>query len=143
VIDGDGRMVRANRAACDLLRRAEPRVLALPVSELVDPPDQGRMEVQLELVASGAIERVRHQLRFADEASETWVEITVRRVELAHGSELYLAASVEDVSDRVRGESCGASPTPIGSPACGTAGASSPNSSSTSLAPAGTALPAR
>jgi diguanylate cyclase (GGDEF)-like protein/PAS domain S-box-containing protein len=102
VLDADARVRRANRAACDLLRRVEARLLGKPVSELIDPADRGPVELQLELLISGAIDRVRHELRLADGASETWVELAVRRTVLAPMAGRYLVASVEDVSDRAR-----------------------------------------
>jgi diguanylate cyclase (GGDEF)-like protein/PAS domain S-box-containing protein len=104
VIDGEGRVVRANGAACELLDRGEPGLLGLSVSELIDPAGRGPIEVQLELLASGAIDRVRREMRVAGGASEMWVELSVRPAELGHRSGRYLVASVEDVSDRVRRE---------------------------------------
>jgi diguanylate cyclase (GGDEF)-like protein/PAS domain S-box-containing protein len=102
VLDDDGRVLRANRAACDLLRRDETSLLGTPLSELIDRSDRGPMELQLELVISGAIDRVRHELRLADGASETWVELAVQRTVLTPFASRYLVASVEDVSDRAR-----------------------------------------
>ena len=102
VLDDDGRVLRANRAACDLLRRAETRLLGRSVCDLIDPTDRGPIELQLELLISGAIDRVRHELRLADGASDTWVELAVRRTVLTFRAGRYLVASVEDVSDRAR-----------------------------------------
>ena len=102
VLDDDARVRRANRAACDLLRRVEPRLRGRRLSELIDPADRGPVELQLELLSSGAIDRVRHDLRLADGASETWVELAVQRTVLTPFASRYLVASVEDVSDRAR-----------------------------------------
>jgi diguanylate cyclase (GGDEF)-like protein/PAS domain S-box-containing protein len=104
VLDDCGRVLQANRAACDLLRRAEMRLLGRPLSDLIDPTDRGPVELQLELLISGAIDRVRHELRLADGASERWVELAVRRTVLTPLAGRYLVASVEDVSDRARRE---------------------------------------
>ena len=102
VVDDDGRVLRANRAACELLRRVETVLLGRPLSELIDPTDRGPIELRLELLISGAIDRVRHELRLADGASETWVELAVRRTVLPSLAGQCLVASVEDVSDRAR-----------------------------------------
>jgi diguanylate cyclase (GGDEF)-like protein len=53
-------------------------------------------------LSSGAIDRVRHELRLADGASETWVELAVRRTVTGPRAGPYVVASVEDVSDRAR-----------------------------------------
>jgi diguanylate cyclase (GGDEF)-like protein/PAS domain S-box-containing protein len=102
VLDDDGRVLRANRAAYDLLHRVETRLLGSPVGELIDRSDRGPIELQLELLMSGAIDRVRHEFRLADGESDTWVELTVRRTVLAAVAGRYLVASIEDVSDRAR-----------------------------------------
>jgi PAS domain S-box-containing protein len=75
VLDEEGRVLRANRAACDLLRRAEMSVLGRPVSELIDRGDRGPIGLQLELLSSGAIDHVRHELRLAEGARERWVAL--------------------------------------------------------------------
>jgi diguanylate cyclase (GGDEF)-like protein/PAS domain S-box-containing protein len=99
LLSEDGRVLRANGAACELLSAEEPELIGRPLADLVHPDDRGWTKAELDLVPAGAIKRFRHEVRLLDSPSgEVWSELNVRPV--SDCGEVRAVAMLEDARDR-------------------------------------------
>ncbi len=99
LLDGDGRLLFANRAAGELLHRREDELRGVTLASLIHPDDRGWVETELELLLAGAIYRLRYETRFvAADGQALWSELNARSVDV---DQLVRAVVMfEDAGDR-------------------------------------------
>jgi PAS domain S-box-containing protein len=79
LLDNEGRIVHANRAACELVGRPRTEIAGNPIAELVHPDHRAWSEAEIGLLLAGAMDRVREELPLlAPDGSSTWVELHAR-----------------------------------------------------------------
>jgi diguanylate cyclase (GGDEF)-like protein/PAS domain S-box-containing protein len=101
LLDVDGRVLNANRAATELLACDQPGLFGGKLGAVVHPDDRGWSDAELELLSAGAIDRVRQQLRLVTlDGGERWVELTVHAIGDTVAGGACAIAILEDVGDR-------------------------------------------
>jgi PAS domain S-box-containing protein len=79
LLDDEGRIVHANRAACELVGRDRADIVGNLIAELVHPDHRGWSEAEIGLLLAGAMDRVRQELPLlAPDGSSTWAELHAR-----------------------------------------------------------------
>jgi diguanylate cyclase (GGDEF)-like protein/PAS domain S-box-containing protein len=101
LLDLGWRVLHANRAACDLLGFGLHELVGRALDEVVHPDDRGWSEAELELLAAGAVDRVRQQIRLvATGGGERWAELTAHRSGAIADRSECAVAMLEQVGDR-------------------------------------------
>ena len=101
----DARVLRANRALCQMLGYAEDELLGLGVMDIVHPTDLNSLLNQAKRLFSGEIPRYQLELRFLNRARELlWGKITSSLLSTPEGKPQYALSIVEDITERKRVE---------------------------------------
>jgi diguanylate cyclase (GGDEF)-like protein/PAS domain S-box-containing protein len=101
LLNGSGQLIAANEPARRLLGFDAREVLGTEVGDLFHVDDRGWSVAELELLATGAIGRVRQQVRLRQDGdSERWVEINARRVPTEPEHTAPIIVLLEDAADR-------------------------------------------
>ena len=99
LLDGNGRLLFANRAAGELLHRPEQELQGATLASLIHPDDRGWVETELELLLAGAIYRLRYETRFiAADGQALWSELNARSVDI--DQRIRAVVMFEDAGDR-------------------------------------------
>lgn len=105
VLDPDHRILKANKALCELLGYAETDLAALSLTAILHPEDAGNCTRLVEQVLGGARRRARTEQRFLKRTKEVlWVDLTASAVRKEDGSPLYVLVFVEDITERKQTE---------------------------------------
>jgi diguanylate cyclase (GGDEF)-like protein/PAS domain S-box-containing protein len=101
LLSGTGQLIAVNEPARRLLGFDSGEIAGIEVSDLFHADDRGWSVAELELLSSGAIERVRQQVRLGrDDDGERWVEINARRVPTTPEETAPIIVLLEDAADR-------------------------------------------
>ncbi|MBN2308563.1 MAG: PAS domain S-box protein, partial [Candidatus Hydrogenedentes bacterium] len=94
-----------NRRFCDMLGYSEEELLGLTLADVTAEEFRVSNEADRKRVVEGAAEWVSEEIQYVrKEGDRLWCRATLSLVRVQSGSEQYLAAIVEDVSDRKRVE---------------------------------------
>ncbi len=97
---GDGRVLRVNRALCDLLHRQESDFLGSPFLDLLAPEDRQRMEPQLAELVGQPEGTVSSEVRLQRPDGEVWVSLHASPFEDPGASGIGLIYQVHDITER-------------------------------------------
>ncbi len=97
---GDGRVLRVNRALCDLLQRKESDFLGSPFLDLLTPEDRQRVEPQLAELVGQPEGTVAAEVRLQRPEGEVWVSLHASPFEDPGASGIGLIYQVHDITER-------------------------------------------
>jgi diguanylate cyclase (GGDEF)-like protein/PAS domain S-box-containing protein len=101
LLSGTGQLLAVNEPARRLLGVDGGETAGIDVGDLFHADDRGWSVAELQLLSTGAIERVRQQVRLhRDDDDERWVEINARRVPAKPEDTAPIIVLLEDAADR-------------------------------------------
>jgi PAS domain S-box-containing protein len=101
----DRKLVRVNRAMCEMLGRTEEQLLTRSFTANCDPADRARTEATLASILDAPDREVRLEIRLRNSDDEVvWVLINGIVVDDEHGHPEHMIVFVTDISERVRSE---------------------------------------
>jgi diguanylate cyclase (GGDEF)-like protein/PAS domain S-box-containing protein len=96
-----GRLLRVNRAMCDLLGYSAAELTAMTVVEITHPDDRGPSISALRAAAAGLTSADRAEKRYIRrDGSHVWVAITASVIQLESGETLHSITQIEDITTR-------------------------------------------
>jgi len=105
VADADGRILRANKAYCELLDYAEGELLDTPFLALTHPDDRDRKEEQVRRLLAGEIPNFVIESRvIRRDGGERWVRSSVSLIRDTAGNPANMVAVIEDITGHRRAE---------------------------------------
>ena len=100
-----GRLLRVNRAYCELLGYAEEELLGMTAWDVTNPDDREHNEASYNRLPSGEIDKFQYEKRYVRKDGRTvWGLVSAVVLRDADGQPLRTVAVVQDVSERKRAE---------------------------------------
>ncbi|HET7478452.1 MAG TPA: PAS domain S-box protein, partial [Rubrobacteraceae bacterium] len=101
----DGRFLRVNRALCEMLGRPEEELLSLTFADITHPDDVDTSREQVRRLLDGETDGYRMEKRYLHaDGSVVWVALSVSGIRDAEGRARYLAAQMQDITERKAAE---------------------------------------
>ena len=101
----DGRWLRVNRRACEILGYSEAEFLGVSFLELTHPDDEFSLQLFGRMLA-GEVERHQGEKRFrCKNGNHVWVSLSVALKRTAAGAPAYFIAIIDDISAKKQAES--------------------------------------
>ena len=105
ITDLEGRWIRVNQAFCQLLGYAQEEVLAASFHTITHPQDMAASVARFQQLVAGEINHYQLEKRYLrKDGQPVWVSLTVTRIESPDGSPAYVAAQIQDISQRRNAE---------------------------------------
>jgi PAS domain S-box-containing protein len=102
----DFRLLKVNRAFCEMLGYTESELGALTVADITHPEDMEKEMPSLELVLRGEIDSFQLEKRYITKNQEIlWVNLSLMAIRNRAGEILYILGVVEDITHRVEAQS--------------------------------------
>ena len=99
----DGRLLRVNRAHCELLGYSEEELIGIDVRTLIHPDDLASTSRQREALLSGAIRSFKEERRYLHKDGHiVWGLVNLSLTRDRDGNPLTVLAQVQDISDQKR-----------------------------------------
>ena len=101
IVDGEGRVLRVNRAFCNMVNLDDERLLGRDFVGLIHPEDQGSLRLRLKSMAMQTEEPLAVELRLQpSRQASTWVSLHASPFEDPGASGTGLIYQLHDISDR-------------------------------------------
>jgi PAS domain S-box-containing protein len=105
LVSTDGRMIKVNRALCDLFGYSEADLLARTFEDITNPKDREASAENLRRLIAGEVRSFQIEKRYVHARGDLITALSnMSLVRDAHHHPLYLIAQIEDISERKRAE---------------------------------------
>jgi PAS domain S-box-containing protein len=99
----DGRFLRANRVACEILGYSEEELCTLTFEQVTHPDDLTAVRHEFERLCRGEVPRIQSEKRaLAKNGESVWVRVTVTPVRNYQGASLHFVGMIQDLTEQRR-----------------------------------------